>query len=225
MGASNISIVRAVVAKHTYREALAVNRMSDDWVEIVLPGTFSGGLMNSLPYWLEERQTPRFRGKFEIIFADDRYKRCLNCDSDRPKGDFPFYQFRAGGKRKDVCNRCNVNLNAKKNRDPLKQKARQETQKTIKAGLLVSPDRCEGCQKEWELYRDGTPLRHVHHLDYSRPLDILWLCPDCHSKRHRSPQRRLREGLISKEEHDRLIADEASKIPISPAEARMAWLD
>lgn len=46
-----------------------------------------------------------------------------------------------------------------------------------KMGYLMQPKRCCGCKKENELL-------HAHHADYSRPLDVVWLCPDCHNTAH-----------------------------------------
>jgi ribosomal protein S27AE len=34
---------------------------------------------------------------------------------------------------------------------------------------------CEKC---------GNPKSHAHHKDYSKPLEIEWLCHDCHWKAH-----------------------------------------
>ncbi len=47
----------------------------------------------------------------------------------------------------------------------------------VKVGKLVRPDVCEGCGHE--SYVEG------HHTDYSRPLDVVWLCRSCHGKAHR----------------------------------------
>ena len=33
--------------------------------------------------------------------------------------------------------------------------------------------------------RCGTPNAQAHHEDYSRPLDITWLCKEHHAERHR----------------------------------------
>jgi ribosomal protein S27AE len=30
----------------------------------------------------------------------------------------------------------------------------------------------------------GATKVHAHHRDYSRPLDVIWLCPKCHHRLH-----------------------------------------
>lgn len=55
-----------------------------------------------------------------------------------------------------------------------KANARNKTQTAIRSGRLV-PMPCEHC---------GAPYKHAHHEDYSRPLDVIWLCASCHVKRH-----------------------------------------
>jgi hypothetical protein len=33
-------------------------------------------------------------------------------------------------------------------------------------------------------YFCGTPEVHAHHHDYSKPLDVTWLCVKCHQRLH-----------------------------------------
>jgi hypothetical protein len=57
------------------------------------------------------------------------------------------------------------------------RRARAALYLAVKSGVLVRPDRCAECG--WV----GKP--HGHHADYSKPLDVEWLCSICHGKRHR----------------------------------------
>lgn len=44
-------------------------------------------------------------------------------------------------------------------------------------GTVKRPLRCERCNSKGKI--------HGHHDDYTKPLDVMWLCPICHSARHR----------------------------------------
>lgn len=47
-------------------------------------------------------------------------------------------------------------------------------------GLLVKPERCSTCLKRVE------PRKlHAHHRNYSKALEVEWLCSVCHTKRHK----------------------------------------
>ena len=54
------------------------------------------------------------------------------------------------------------------------QQARTMVTAAIKRGDLV-PASCSRC---------GNPKAEAHHEDYSRPLDVVWLCRKCHAMRH-----------------------------------------
>lgn len=49
----------------------------------------------------------------------------------------------------------------------------------IKAGLIIPPAACEKCHSQTH----GRAL-DGHHLDYSKPLEVIWLCRSCHEKEH-----------------------------------------
>lgn len=55
--------------------------------------------------------------------------------------------------------------------------ARQEVNNAVKRGDLLKPTTCEGCGESKKLTG--------HHDDYSKPLDVRWLCYSCHGKEHR----------------------------------------
>ena len=54
-------------------------------------------------------------------------------------------------------------------------KARELVSRAVRKGAL-SPAPCLVC---------GASPAHAHHEDYSRPLDVVWLCPVHHGARHR----------------------------------------
>ncbi len=72
-------------------------------------------------------------------------------------------------------------------KSPTGKKARLCVALAIKAGRLKRPHRCSGCGCTDEEHRI-----EAHHADYSRPLDVIWLCTKCH--RRMDACRREREG-------------------------------
>jgi hypothetical protein len=59
-----------------------------------------------------------------------------------------------------------------------KELARGKLRAAVQAGTISKPASCSACG------RSGMTI-HGHHEDYSRPLEVTWLCPQCHSDRHR----------------------------------------
>lgn len=62
-------------------------------------------------------------------------------------------------------------------------RAHTAVQMAINSGALVRPSQCQACG------RDGLKI-HGHHRDYSKPLDVEWLCPKCHGAAHRAMRNR-----------------------------------
>lgn len=60
---------------------------------------------------------------------------------------------------------------------PYKTKAHDKVKCAIRSGVLVRPDRCFLCLKVCH--------PHAHHCDYNKPLDIMWLCKQCHVDWHK----------------------------------------
>ena len=63
-----------------------------------------------------------------------------------------------------------------KDRHPLKKAAQTTLGNAVKYGKVVKPQFCIRC---WSVGKI-----HGHHRDYSRPLDVIWLCPRCHAIEH-----------------------------------------
>lgn len=70
-----------------------------------------------------------------------------------------------------------INKAVKKYREkfPERQLAREAVQRRVKRGRIV-PSVC-AC---------GATKTQAHHPDYSKPLEVEWLCSGCHAKKHHS---------------------------------------
>lgn len=60
----------------------------------------------------------------------------------------------------------------------MKQKARVAVAKAVKYGRLQMLP-CNVC---------GNEKSQAHHPDYKNPLDVVWLCRECHAKEHGGKQ-------------------------------------
>lgn len=47
----------------------------------------------------------------------------------------------------------------------------------VRDGRANKPEACSVC--------GSTSTLHGHHGDYTKPLEVEWLCADCHAKKHR----------------------------------------
>jgi hypothetical protein len=61
---------------------------------------------------------------------------------------------------------------------PWKAIAHAAVSMAISVGVLIRPDSCSACGKICK--------PHGHHRDYSKILEVIWLCPLCHKKEHLS---------------------------------------
>lgn len=64
-------------------------------------------------------------------------------------------------------------------RHPERHTARRKLQKAVEWGRIMKPKVCQDCGAE-------SKIIHGHHEDYSKPFDVAWLCPLCHTERHKS---------------------------------------
>lgn len=58
-----------------------------------------------------------------------------------------------------------------------KYKAHSAVSNALRDGKMMKPLACEACAREVRL--------QGHHDDYSKPLEVIWLCAPCHGERHR----------------------------------------
>ncbi len=97
-----------------------------------------------------------------------QYYHCRDCNNERIKA----YQKTPAGKI--AFNRLQENMRIKY---PEKIKARQLVRNAIVSGGIVKPNGCEICENNHRLA--------AHHSDYSKPLQVTWLCGTCHTNIHR----------------------------------------
>jgi hypothetical protein len=67
--------------------------------------------------------------------------------------------------------------------------AHTKVYKAVRDGALQRPDTCDLCG-------GSKPRIEAHHRDYSKPLEVDWVCTPCHNAL--DEQMRLAGGLISK---------------------------
>lgn len=130
-------------------------------------------------------------------------RRCKTCGTEKPLAEFPTYQSGLGTKgRRHKCRVCwnarwtptvvacnrrhyHENINGYREKhlarverrrvdSPEKIAAALAVKEALRTGALVAKP-CEVC---------GIEPADAHHDDYSKPLDVLWLCRSHHGQRH-----------------------------------------
>lgn len=103
------------------------------------------------------------------------WKTCSACGKAKPIEEFRWNN-RANWRRQNKCVGCvdRVILAPYKTRFPERTAAQRKVKAAIVRGDLIRRP-CERC---------GKPNAHAHHEDYSKPLDVTWLCAWHHKMRH-----------------------------------------
>jgi len=57
-------------------------------------------------------------------------------------------------------------------KNPIKYRARYYLYNAVKSGKILKPLICSKCKKKTKI--------EAHHSDYSKPLEVIWLCRSCH---------------------------------------------
>ena len=65
-----------------------------------------------------------------------------------------------------------------------KDRAHDLVEKAIKRGVLVNPQICSCCGSS-KTMKDGRTAIQAHHDDYDKPLEVRWLCQNCHHEWHK----------------------------------------
>ena len=100
-------------------------------------------------------------------------RKCLNISNGRKVGSNSKGENNNAWKGGLTKNRYRYKL-IDKVRYPEKHRARESVKRAKKSGKLI-PEPCLVC---------GNKKVHAHHEDYSKPLDVKWLCAGCHHNEH-----------------------------------------
>ena len=111
---------------------------------------------------------------------DGRADWCRQCASEHQRSDAGHaaqgrYNRSAKGKTRKA--RADQLTRA---RYPEKVKAHQAVKRAVKAGKLERPDVCSRCGGGGKPKRNGAAAIEAHHPDYNKPLEVEWLCRECH---------------------------------------------
>ena len=66
--------------------------------------------------------------------------------------------------------------------------AHNKVEKAVKSGRMARPDDCGRCGGCGVPFKDGRHPIQAHHDDYTKPLDVRWLCQPCHHEHHKGKE-------------------------------------
>ena len=92
----------------------------------------------------------------------------------------PLEKNRIGKQR--YCKTCHA-LNMKKNR-PKHSSLSEEQKKKANARSYLNVYIKRGKVIKQNCHECNSPITEGHHEDYNKPLDVIWLCRECHWKLH-----------------------------------------
>lgn len=112
--------------------------------------------------------------------SDGHINRCKDCHGlytrrykEKHREKYREYArlYRGKGKRAIPTETCREQMMAK-----------YKVKYAVSSGRLLKSFFCERC---W-----SAGVLHGHHTDYSKPLSVIWLCPECHADAHYKKHRR-----------------------------------
>lgn len=119
---------------------------------------------------LEEKPITAFSPHANM--KDGRLNKCRKCRSAES-----VKWFKETGHKNRTIDRERKYKKTGKQRYPEKHRVRSITSSAVKSGKLVRPKVCSIC--------NGNETRiEAHHPDYSKPLEVVWMCVLCHNAEH-----------------------------------------
>lgn len=119
-------------------------------------------------------------------------KTCFKCGQEKPLSEFYKHPQMADG-HLNKCKECTKADTRKREREnpesvlhsrlsayskkPTHKNAYRVVEAALRAGVIEKPHNCTICNCP-----DTEKRIEAHHFDYSKPLDVTWLCSYCHDK-------------------------------------------
>ena len=97
---------------------------------------------------------------------------------DRQRGDWPHRKEAVKRRASRYVESHAAYRKAYLERNEEKRKAHIKVGNALRSGRLTKPACCQRCNIQ-------TTKLDGHHEDYSKPLEVMWLCEPCHGQRHR----------------------------------------
>ena len=129
-------------------------------------------------------------------------KTCFKCGQEKPLSEFYKHPQMSDG-HLNKCKECTKADTRKHEQEkpesvlhsrlsayskkPTRTNAYRVVEAALRAGVIEKPHSCSICNCP-----DTEKRIEAHHYDYERPLEVTWLCPDCHFMADQ--MRRGREG-------------------------------
>lgn len=123
-----------------------------------------------------------YRNKRTILGITPECKKCHCKESiktrnkDTARVNNQRYMERARKKNVEIFRERERNYSINRVKDE-KYQARKKLNNAVKRGDILKPEVCEECGRKVKLT--------AHQEDYTKPLEVKWLCYKCHGKRHR----------------------------------------
>lgn len=130
-----------------------------------------------------KRDCSRCGVSYPLEYYSNRYTFCRACVSARDAVRGPRCNSRDPKRNETEAARARKRRWQSANYDPVKAAARRAIKEALTSGGMKRPDKCERCGNSARR-RDGVSAVQAHHDDYTKPLDVRWLCPPCHSAVH-----------------------------------------
>lgn len=123
----------------------------------------------------ENIEESRQRGRDKYNRFRDKIREKENARQKTPEGRKKAAE-RAKRWREESKELYNAYLKVFRSKNKLKISAVQKVGDALRYGKMVKPEICEKCGKKTEL--------QGHHEEYTKPLDVKWLCRLCHCHEH-----------------------------------------